>query len=588
MSEVEYRKAAESLRLNPEQWAAYESTGNCVILAGPGSGKTKTITIKIARLLAEDVAAPRRIACITYSNACVAELRTRIRQLKIEDESRLSLSSVHSFCLTELVLPYGKLAGLRIPDPISVATPSQSREAFKAAQIAALGSERKPWFRTVCDRLRRTVLDRNGVEWKRWDSSQTAVIEAYEAGLLARGLIDFDGMVLAGVKLVEDHSWVRQVLRAKFPVIVVDEYQDLGLPLHRMVLALMNEAGVRIVAVGDPDQSIYGFTGANPVLLRSLGSLPEVESIRLKLNYRCAENIISASKSLLPAPDDFKSHDGRKGVIQIHKVEQALSGQATYALSTVVPHLLKHNPSWKPGDIALIYPTKNEGTAIAASADALGLPYFRADNGSPLKRSRLIEWLVESARWCAGAWSTGEVNLSQLLKSWRQMRRTQLSEREVLVERARLVASLFSMRDGNLPLQVWLTALFVSVLKPAMDQEPGLADEEDNVLELLDACGPEGALSSYTVEVFGNQGKDPERLNFITLHGSKGLEFQAVIMIGLDDGSFPNSMVRTEEEVAEVSRQFYVGVTRAKSEVHLTFNKQESPLVKKVRETLSH
>ena len=583
MSDAEYRKAAESLRANPDQWAAYESTGNCVILAGPGSGKTKTITIKIARLLAEDVTAPRRIACITYSNACVVELRTRIRQLKIGDESRLSLSSVHSFCLTELVLPYGKLAGLQIPDPIAVATPSQQREIFKAAQIAVFGSEQRPWFRTACDRLRRTILDHSSAEWRRWDSRQTAVVEAYEAGLLTRGLIDFDGMVLAGVKLIEEHAWVRQVVKAKFPVIVIDEYQDLGLPLHRMVLALMNDAKVRIIAVGDPDQSIYGFTGANPVLLRSLGLLPEIESIRLRLNYRCAEKIITASKSLLPAPEDFKSNDGRHGLIQFHKVEQLLAGQAKYALSTVVPRLLKNNPNWKSGDIAFLYPKKNEGSAISASADALGIQYFRSDNGSPLKHSRLIDWLVEAACWCGGGWTTGEANLSQLLKSWRQMRRTQVSDRGNLAERARLISKLFSLREGSLPMHDWLSALFVSVLKPAMDQEPGLADEEDNVRELIDAFSPKGGLSNYTVEVFGNQGKSPDRLNFITLHGSKGLEFHAVIMIGLEEGAFPNSLVRTEEEMSEVSRQFYVGVTRAKSQVHLMFNQRESPLLTKVR-----
>ena len=583
MSDVEYRKAAESLRANPDQWAAYESTGNCVILAGPGSGKTKTITIKIARLLAEDVAAPRRIACITYSNACVVELRTRIRQLKIGEESRLSLSSVHSFCLTELVLPYGKLAGLQIPDPIAVATPSQQRDIFKAAQIAVLGSEQKPWFRTACDRLRRTILDRSSAEWMRWDSRQTAVVEAYEAGLLTRGLIDFDGMVLAGVKLVEEHAWIRQIVKAKFPVIVIDEYQDLGLPLHRMVLALMNDAKVRIIAVGDPDQSIYGFTGAKPVLLRSLGLLPEIESIRLKLNYRCAEEIIVASKSLLPAPEDFKSNDGRHGLIQFHKTGQTLAEQAKYALSTVVPFLLKNNPNWRAGDIAFLYPTKNEGGAISACADALGIKYFRSDNGSPLKHSRLIDWLVEAARWCGGGWTTGEANLSQLLKSWKQIRRTQLSDRETLAERARLISKLFSLRQGSLLMHDWLSALFISILKPAMDQEPGMADEEDNVLELIAAFGPMGVLSNYTVEVFGNQGKSPDRLNFITLHGSKGLEFHAIIMIGLEEGYFPSSLVRTEEDMSEVSRQFYVRVTRAKSQVHLMFNQRESPLLTKVR-----
>lgn len=586
MSALEYRTDASSLRANPGQWAAYESTGNCVILAGPGSGKTKTITIKIARMLAEDVHSPRRIACITYSNACVSELRSRMRQLKIKQESRLLLSSVHSFCLTELVQPYGKLAGLQMPDRIMVATPSQSRDVFKRAQINVLGSEQRSSFRTACDRLRRTILDRTSAEWFSWDARQTAVVEAYEADLFARGLIDFDGLLLAGVKLVEDYVWIRRVVKAKFPVIVIDEYQDLGLPLHRMVLALMHKANVRILAVGDPDQSIYGFTGANPALLGSLALLQNVEVIRLKLNYRCAEKIITASTSLLPAPAEFMSHDGRAGLIQIYKVEQAISGQAQYALSTLVPDLLKNNPNWRSGDIAFLYPTKNEGIAIARSADALRLQYFRADNGSPLKRSRLIDWLVAAAQWCGGGWANGQVSLEQILRSWQQMRRPPVSDREAREDRKRLVSSLFAMRDGNIRLHSWLTTLYDLVLKAAMAREPGLADEEDNLLELLSACSPAGELSSYTVEIFGNQGKDPDRLNFMTLHGSKGLEFQAVIMVGLEEGNFPSSMVRSEEGMSEALRLFYVGLTRAKSQVHLLFNHRESPFLRTIRSSM--
>lgn len=157
-------KAAEDLRGNDDQWRAYQSTGNCVILAGPGSGKTKTITVKIARLLAEDVHRPRRLACITYSNACVGELRSRLSKLGVYDGDRLLLSTVHSFCLTELVLPYAALAGLDVPDPLVVASPAQARKLFADAYREQLGGNAPSWFRMACDKLRRTVPDKSSDE----------------------------------------------------------------------------------------------------------------------------------------------------------------------------------------------------------------------------------------------------------------------------------------------------------------------------------------------------------------------------------------------------------------------------------------
>ena len=261
--------------------------------------------------------------------------------------------------------------------------------------METVGGVAPNWFRIECEKLRRTILDRDGADWNAADSREKAVVEAYEALLLGNGVIDFDGIILAGLELVEKHEWVRRSVRAKYPVLVIDEYQDLGLPLHRMVLALMNKAGVRIIAVGDPDQSIYGFTGANPGLLKALERFPGVEAVSLKLNYRCAEQIIAASKTLLTDPPDFQSHDGRQGEILIYELERNVRGQAEYALGTIVPALLKQNAKWKPGDIALLYRSFNEGNSSAEAADALGLQYFRLDNGSPIKRSRLTEWLAD-------------------------------------------------------------------------------------------------------------------------------------------------------------------------------------------------
>jgi ATP-dependent DNA helicase Rep/DNA helicase-2/ATP-dependent DNA helicase PcrA len=576
-------QAAEELRDNDEQWQAYQSTGNCTILAGPGSGKTKTITIKIAQLLHEGLRPPRRLACITYSNACVSELRVRLGKLGVDDGNRLLLATVHSFCFTELVLPYAKLSGLKVPDPIIVASEAQSRKLFFDAHQEVLRSPGQQWFRTECERIRRLIPNKNGEAWKKAVGRETRVIEAYETLLHDNGMIDFDGMVLIGLQLVESNPWVRQVIRAKYPVVVIDEYQDLGLPLHRIVLSLMEKAGVRIIAVGDPDQSIYGFTGARPQLLRDLSQLPSVETVSLKLNYRCAEEIIEASKTLLPNPPAFRSHDGRRGEIRISGLKRDVGGQARYALDQLVPKLLVANPTWKPGDIAVLYRSYKEGNEIAEAADALGLRYFRADNGAPIKRSPITEWLTDAARWCAGGWESGTITLSQLMKGWRRMRRSLSSERELFTARQNLVATLFGCRDKSLPLRGWLFLLHDRVLRELFEGEPGLRDEQKVLDDLITASGDDGMLKAYTLEIFGNQGRSPDQINLMTLHGCKGLEFEAVIMPGLEDGVIPNTKDDTKEKKQEAARLFYVGVTRAKSQVHLLYGYNESPFIAEIR-----
>src|SRR6185312_4470043 len=127
----------------------------------------------------------------------------------------------------------------------------------------------------------------------------TAFIDAYESELRRQGLIDFDDMPLLAYRMIKEHDWIRDALHARFPVLFVDEYQDLGHALHELVLSLCFRGGIRLFAVGDADQSIYAFAGANPELLESMTRRAGVRTIRLRFNYRSGGKIIRASLGAL-------------------------------------------------------------------------------------------------------------------------------------------------------------------------------------------------------------------------------------------------------------------------------------------------
>lgn len=292
-----YLRAAQDLRPNAGQWDAYNSKGHCVVLAGPGSGKTKTLTVKLARMLAEDVKDPRGIACVTYNTECARELEQRLASLGVEPGGRVFVGTVHSFSLTQIVLPYAKVAKLGLPDGFTVATDYQQRVALENAFKRAIGGPENPQnWKLPMDRHRRSILNRDSKAWKERDPDLSGLVEEYEKELRAQGVIDFEDMPLLAMRALRDNEWLRKAILAKYPILAIDEYQDLGRPLHRMVLGLCFSTGIRLFAVGDVDQSIYGFTGAYPELLKELAEREDVQEVRLKLNYRCG-SILSPPRS---------------------------------------------------------------------------------------------------------------------------------------------------------------------------------------------------------------------------------------------------------------------------------------------------
>lgn len=200
-----YLSAADELRHNPEQWSAYESKGHCVVLAGPGSGKTKTLTIKMARMLSEDVQLPRGIACITFNSECAGELRRRLEKLGVSEGRSVFVGTIHSFCLKHVVMPYARLAGIDIPDKVAVALPSE-RERFYEEAFAEVYGGMPPGGQKSFDKYRRTHLDRQSAAWRGDDNDVAELIERYETHLRGNGLIDFDDMMLLGLRLIEENK----------------------------------------------------------------------------------------------------------------------------------------------------------------------------------------------------------------------------------------------------------------------------------------------------------------------------------------------------------------------------------------------
>ncbi len=567
-----YLAAAEDLRHNQGQWAVYESKANCVVLAGPGSGKTKTLTIKMARMLAEDVRPPRGVACITYNTECARELQRRLERLGVRESRNILIGTIHSFCLKNIILPYGKLAGLNLAEPLTVASSADQDRFFEEAALQIGLYESPSRLRTSADRYRRTYLDRDTPEWRQQDEELARLIEVYEDKLRSAGLIDFDDMVLLGIRLVEKHEWLRRIIKARFPILVVDEYQDLGLALHRIVVSLCFKADVRLLAVGDPDQSIYGFTGAKPELLRALAKMEGIESVQLRLNYRCGKTIVKASQVALGEDRGYEApEEARAGIIEFYECPDGLQQQAEVICQEIIPATLTRHEGRSLGDIAVLYLDRNDGDVIANEVTNAGMQFIRIDRNAAYRRTPLTRWLEDCAAWCSDGWKQGQPQLSALIRTWEVFNRTAGSDEMLVSLRRQLVRFLWSHRVPDMPLHEWLCDFNSTCLDPTLRRETELNDEKEALGRLLQACAPGGAIANFTVGAFAGQRGARDHLNLITLHSAKGCEFDVVIMMGMDQGRIPWINAGPGEK-QERRRLFYVGLTRARYEVHMTYS----------------
>jgi DNA helicase II / ATP-dependent DNA helicase PcrA len=574
--------AIDELAENEEQYQAVQEKSHCVVLAGPGSGKTKTLTVAMARALLEDVTEPRGIACITYNNECSLELETRLARLGIEPSNRIFIGTVHSFALSQVIIPYARCVFPELRGDFRIATRDECSESIAVAYarvIADGGEPNRRW--RFAEEKRRQQVDRTQPVWRSRNPELADFIEAYEAELRRRNLIDFDDMPLIAFRIIQANSWIQRSIQAKYPILFVDEYQDLGHALHELVLKLCFDANVRLFAVGDCDQSIYAFTGARPELLTGLTKRKDVHVITLRFNYRCGTKIIDASMAALGEERGYEAPDGTAdGAVHFRGIDGTLVDQAKHVVNKIIPEITKRGVPLH--EIAILYRTASEGNSIASVALAAGIPIVRADNQALVRRNSRISRLIEaSARWVVGGWKDADPPFRRLADeavalvlgagASRQERQTIQSE---------LVRFLTASIDSGHTANSWLKEFRAQLIRPWRRMAKTITEDWDAIDDMISRTDED----DLTLAHFGGRIEGSGRLNLSTLHSAKGREFDVVVLFGMNNDVIPSWRdQQAAESLREARRLFYVGVTRSRHDLYLVYRKgQHSPWVKEL------
>jgi len=544
--------------LDPEQRAAAEITeGPLLIVAGPGTGKTRTVTHRIAHLVAECGVGPEACLAITFTRRAAGEMGERLERLLDDHAARVPVRTFHALGL-EILREHADRVDL--PPAFTVAGDAE-RQALLAH---AMGCSARKAARLV-ERI--AVCKRQG------DAPDTELADAsavYTRALRERNLVDFADLLLLPVQLLESDSDLAQHYRDRFRYVTIDEYQDID-PLQYRLIRQLAPADGNLCAIGDPDQAIYSFRGADVRFFRQFErDYCTARVVRLRRSYRCSSNILDASaqviagsrdvadriEALLDTPERIIMHQAptarAEAEFVVHTMEQLLGGHTLFSLDSGRSEG-QTDADLGFSDFAVLYRTDAQADVLIEALARSGIPYQKRSQRR-LADDPLVRPLAHLMR--SGA-DRGAV-------------RQRLREAgEQLVKHA-------EASSGELgPGWAWPDAPRYSEATDEEDVAGQVAAAVALLEPLAAACGDD--LNRFLdqlalgVEI---DSWDPraERVSLLTLHAAKGLEFDVVFVVGCEDGVLPLSWggrpdpAQREEE----RRLFYVGMTRARRRLVLS------------------
>ena len=603
--------------LNKEQQQAVQHTeGPLLILAGAGSGKTKVLTVRIAHLLAQGVN-PYEILAITFTNKAAKEMKSRVEGLVGDVANRIWLSTFHSFCAKFLRFELDNFLGYN--SNFTIYDTSDSQAVIKAA-LKALNLDDKYYpvgamIGAISDAKNKLLFASDFRKQARdfYQQKVADVYEYYERELRKNNALDFDDLLLVAVKLLQTNEAVLDKYSKRFRYVMIDEYQDTNHAQY-LLAKLLASHWKNIAVVGDADQSIYAWRGADiQNILDFEKDYPNCTSIKLEQNYRSTKIILDAANAVIEnnegRPKKNLWTDKTEGAKIQHFTAQSEHEEAAFIGDTIAK---KHDIHGIPyGDMAILYRTNAQSRVLEEALIKRALPYIMVGGTKFYDRKEIKDVLaylrvlynpfddlsllriINVPKRSIGATTVAKLqdyaraNGTSLFMTLTQLHLVDSIKgktKEKLEEFGILIFTLVAEMEDRTVLDILESILdrtgYLAQLEESTDPQDQARAE--NIGELLSVAkdfqdtNPSGTVEDFLEQValvndVDSFEQEESKVTLMTLHAAKGLEFPIVFLGGLEEGLFPHSRtLMNPEEVEEERRLAYVGITRAEKELYIS------------------
>ncbi len=552
--------------LNDVQREAVLHTGrHLLVVAGPGTGKTMTLTHRIAYLIRTGRVSPAGILGLTFTRKAAREMEERIVSLLRGNQSGIPrITTIHGFCL-EILREEGGRTGLVSPFSIC---PEPDRDAI-IREILSKMEGRKINARTFLNSL--PALKKSTLAGEQQSAHSDGIVmafRAYQEKLRALGMLDLDDLEVEALSLLERHPDVTEKYALIYPEIFVDEYQDTNRIQVAMLKALVGAGRGRIFAIGDPDQAIYSFRGADlQNFFQFADDFPGAATITLRQNYRSGKLILNGASSLMQKEEPLEAVSAERGSISIAScrtekeeaemvvaaIERLIGGTAYFSLDS--GRVASHEDGMPVGfgDIGILYRLNAQGEALEEALSRAGIPLVRSGE-TPLIQEKSVQLI----------WRF--LQTVHYPKTLYYARAYTLMLRDTGVEKPEC-SEIYGPKKTVSEIIEKSIGLHFPETRSGADDEP-----LRRLLEWAERFG--GDLGEFMDTLSLERGIDHmrlmgDRVGLMSLHAAKGLEWPIVFITGCEDRLIPCTLFGDRDD-AEERRLLYVGMTRARSSLVLS------------------